>query len=163
MFLIALVSSAQAGDSFRVGIAHEWGVRMTDDVAPMGPGLAGYVGYAIGLKILRFVPEVGIGWAYNRNVLIPRAGGRIQIGWILTPGIYAHGSMAVGDPFASGTFGFDGGLSFDIAVPYVQFGGFGGIQAFAGESGPNIPDLNFVGGVQVTLTVPTRRDKDDSK
>lgn len=163
MILLALLPSAVAGDSLRVVVAHEWGVRMVDSGSPMGPGVAGYVGYAFAARIARIVPEVGVGWAYNRNVIVPRVGGRLQIGWLLTPGIYAHGNMAVGDPFPAGTFGFDGGLSLDLALPYVHLGGFGGIQAFAGESGPDIPDLNFVGGVQVTLAIPTRRSKDEQE
>lgn len=160
MIMIALVSSAQAGSSFRLVAAHEWGVRMDDSTAPMGPGVAAYIGYAAAAKIARVVPEVGVGYAYNRQVWVPRIGGRIQIGWLLTPGIYAHASTAIGEPFATPTFGFDAGLSLDLALPYLHFGGFGGIQAFGGSSAPDVPDLNFVGGLQMTLAIPVGK-KDD--
>lgn len=157
MILLALMPGAHAGSSFRVVAAHEWGVRLDDSGAPMGPGLAGYVGYAFAAKIMRIVPEVGVNWAYGRGVLIPRVGGRLQIGWVVTPGVFVHASAPIGDPFATGTVGFDAGLSFDVALPYVHLGAFGGVQGFSGESGPDIPDVNFIGGLQVTLAIPTSK------
>lgn len=162
MITIALASIAHGGSSFRLVAAHEWGVRMDDTSAPMGPGLAAYVGYAAAAKIARIVPEVGVAYAYNRGIWIPRVGARIQIGWLITPGLYAHASSPIGAPFETPTFGFDAGLSLDLALPYIHVGGFGGIQAFGGASGPDVPDLNFVGGLQLTLAIPVgKKEKKD--
>lgn len=161
MLPIALLSTALAGDSLRLGFAHEWGVRATDTNAPMGPGAAVYVGYAFGAPLVKFVPEIGVLYAYGRDVWVPRAGLRVQIGFILLPGIFVHAASPIGSPFEAPTFGFDAGLSLDIELPYIKLGGFGGLQAFGGASGPDIPDVNFIGGLQLTIAIPTSKDDDE--
>lgn len=157
MLWLALLPSASAKDIVHVAVAHEWSERFTRDAGQMGPSVRLDVGYGKGIGIGKLIPEVGLAVAYDREMLVPRAGIRAILGWVVTPGAYAHVNTTVGGPFRSGTLGFDAGLTLDVSLPFVRFGGFGGLQVFGGEPGPDIPDQNWVGGLEVALSLPTRR------
>lgn len=162
MALLAAIAlhSAHARPTFNLGIGHEWAIPVTAEGAPLGPGIAGHVGLGIGLKIARLIPEVGIAGYYEQGVLVPRVGGRLLIGWIVTPGVYAHAAGAIGGPFAEPAIGFDGGASLELAVPYVRVGAYGGMQVFGGPSGPGIPDQTIVGGLHIVLSIPIGAEDD---
>ena len=140
---------------------HEWGVPMSAEGGRLGPGVQAAIGPSFSLKIARIIPEVGASYHYESEVLVPRAGARAIIGWILTPGVYAHANAAVGGPFAEPQFGFDAGASLHLSIPYLRVGGYGGIEVFGGESGPDIPDQSFIGGLELHLAIPVGKKKDD--
>ena len=158
---LLLTPTASAGDILRIGVGHEWAIGMTPEDTSIGNSLSANAGYGFALKIAKLIPEIGLSYAYQSNILIPRAGARLQIGWILTPGVYAHANMPIGGPFATGTLGFDAGVSLHVAIPFVQIGAVGGIQVFGGESGPGIPDKNFVGMLEIALALPVNRGGGD--
>lgn len=156
--LLALVATAAARPTFNLGIGHEWALPVNAGDAALGPGIKGDLGVGIGLKVLRLIPEVGVAGYYEQGVIVPRVGGRLLVGWILTPGAYAHAAGAIGGPFAEPVLGFDSGLSLELAVPYVRVGATAGLQVFGGASGPEIPDQGWVGGLHVVLSLPLKRD-----
>jgi hypothetical protein len=160
LFVLAVstLAPAHARSTFNLGVGHEWAVPVSAEGAALGPGLQGSVGYGIGLKVARLIPEIGVSGYYEQGVLVPRVGGRFLIGWILTPGVYAHAAAAIGGPFAEPAIGFDGGASLELAVPFVRVGAYGGMQVFGGPSGPGIPDQTFVGGLQIVLSIPLGKD-----
>ena len=156
-FLMALSSSAHAGDVIHVAAGHAWTQRFTRDAAQLGPVLQLDVGYGKGIGIGKIIPEAGLGLAYGSGALIPRVGARAILGWLVTPGVYAHANVALGGPFGAAP-GFDGGITLDLSLPFVRVGGFAGVQVFGGASGPDIPDQNFVGGIELVLSLPTTKD-----
>ncbi|MCB9673557.1 MAG: hypothetical protein H6737_00485 [Alphaproteobacteria bacterium] len=161
--LLTLFASAPAlaGTHVHLAASHEWGVPMSAEGSPLGPGIAAHVGPSFSLKIARLIPEIGATYHYETGVIVPRAGGRLIIGWILTPGVYAHANAAIGEPFAAPTPGFDAGISLHLSIPFVRVGGYGGIEVFGGESGPGIPDQNFIGGLEIALSIPLKKKADD--
>lgn len=152
-----LTPSAQARDVVHVTAGYAFTERFTRDAGQLGPMLQLDVGYGKGIGIGKIIPEVGLGLAHDTGVLVPRVGARAILGWLITPGVYAHGNVALGGPFGAAP-GFDSGITLDLSLPYVRVGAFGGIQVFGGESGPDIPDQNLVGGFEVVLSLPVGRD-----
>ncbi|MCA9566278.1 MAG: hypothetical protein KC656_00470 [Myxococcales bacterium] len=158
MLLLALLPSASARDVVHIALAHEWSERYTRDAGQMGPSIRADLGYGFGIGIGKLIPEVGTSIAYESGVVIPRAGVRAILGWLVTPGVYAHGNLALGGPFASPAPGFDAGLTVDLSLPFVRLGVFGGGQFFGGASGPTIPDQNVVFGMEACLSIPIGAD-----
>ncbi|MEZ4321959.1 MAG: hypothetical protein R3F61_31095 [Myxococcota bacterium] len=161
LLALGISSPALAGTQLHLGAAHEWGVPMSAEGGRLGPGVAASIGPSFGLKIARLIPEVGASYHYESGVLVPRAGGRLILGWIVTPGVYAHANCAVGGPFADPTLGFDAGVSAHLSIPFVRVGGYGGIEVFGGESGPGIPDQSFIGAVEIAVSIPLGKKSDD--
>lgn len=159
---ILIAPRAHASDFVHVGVAHEWTVATEPGGPSLGEGVAGSLGYGIRLKILRLVPEVGVAYYYTRDVWVPRVGARLLVGFVVTPGLYAHANAALGGPFGDALpVGFDAGGSLHLSVPFVRAGGYAGIQAFGGASGPDIPDVGFVVGVELALALPTSKAVED--
>jgi hypothetical protein len=158
LVLLGLVPAATAGDIVHVAISHEWSERFTRDAASLGPSLKGDVGYGFGIGLGKLIPEVGVGYAYETGVLVPRAGARAILGWLITPGVYAHLNSGIGGPFENPVLGFDGGITLDLSLPYVRLGGFAGVQVFGGPTGPTIPDQNWTAGFEIALSIPMKDD-----
>lgn len=148
---------AQARDIVHVAVSHEWSERFTRDAGSLGPSLKADVGFGKGIGIGKIIPEVGVGYAYQSGILVPRAGARAILGWVVTPGMYTHVNAGIGGPFASPVLGFDAGLTLDLSLPFVRVGGFGGVQVFGGPSGPTIPDQNWVFGLEIALSIPVTK------
>ena len=124
MLLLALLPSASARDVVHIALAHEWSERYTRDAGQMGPSIRADLGYGFGIGIGKLIPEVGTSIAYESGVVIPRAGVRAILGWLVTPGVYAHGNLALGGPFASPAPGFDAGSTQvidQVADPPTEF------------------------------------------
>lgn len=156
--------AAHASNFVHVGAAHEWAIPTEAAGPALGPGVAATLGYGVRLKIARLIPEVGAAYYYESGVFVPRAGARLILGFLITPGIYAHANAAIGGPFGDALpFGFDAGASLHMTIPYVRFGGYGGIQAFGGETGPDIPDVGFVGGLEIALVLPTKKTEEETE
>ena len=162
MTLFALATLAQARDVLHVTASHEWSQRLSRDAGQMGPSLKLDVGFGKGIGIGKIIPEVGLAYAYERQVIVPRVGVRAILGWLITPGVYAHVNGAWsggGGPFPSPVLGFDSGASLHLQLPYIRISAFGGVQFFGGPSGADIPDRNVVGGLELVLALPVRRDE----
>lgn len=161
--LFLLASDAHARDVAHVAVSHEWSERFTRDAGSLGPSLKADLGFGKGIGIGKLIPEAGVGYAYESGVVVPRAGVRAILGWVVTPGLYSHVIAGLGGPFQDPLLGFDGGLTLDLSLPYVRVGGFGGIQVFGGPSGTSIPDQNWTFGVELALSIPVgkRTTKED--
>ena len=156
--LALLASPADAGTKAVLGVHHEWTAPMADSGGTLGGGIGGDVGLGFNFKIARLIPEIGATYYYNSGVVTPRLGGRFLFGFIVMPGVYTHVNSAFGGPF-NGELGFDAGVSLDIAVPFVRFGGYGGLMFQGGEGGAGIPDQNFVAGIQIAFSIPLKAVK----
>jgi len=163
--LLVLISgrSAFAGTQLHLAASHEWAVPMESGTASLGPGIAAHAGPSFSLKLARIIPEIGASYHYQTGVLVPRAGGRLILGWLITPGVYAHANTAIGGVFAEPTFGFDAGASLHLSIPYLRVGGYGGIEVFGGQTGPTIPDQNFVGGIEIALAIPLKKEVEEEQ
>ena len=51
---------------------------MQSNGTPLGPGLNASLGYGFSLKLAKLIPEVGASYYYDSEILVPRAGARLQ-------------------------------------------------------------------------------------
>jgi hypothetical protein len=105
-----------------------------------GAGFKVRLGYAFHVPLLRITPEIGYGFdrffgdasgdssAYGWDMQRVFAGGRIGLGEIVVPSVYAHGGYGwrtTPDPAVpeGGGLAFDAGLALDLhLIPHVGLG-----------------------------------------
>ncbi|MFT5453818.1 MAG: hypothetical protein ACI9K2_000292 [Myxococcota bacterium] len=95
----------------------------TGGAAGLGTGFAGTLGYGVELGLAEVIPEIGISWFGESRRLLPRAGGRLMVGKVVEPGVYAHVVFADGLSLAPGRAGWDAGVLLDLTViPHLDIG-----------------------------------------
>jgi hypothetical protein len=123
--LVARSADAQSQLSFDAGAAFPEGAGNDD-----GFGLGLRYGHEWDLAIISLVPELGLGYhafsgPNDADVFTGVGGGRIAIGFVLQPSVYAHAGIGhVSTDVTSFTsLAYDVGAAVDLtAIPMVAFG-----------------------------------------
>jgi hypothetical protein len=143
-----------------------------------GAGFKVRLGYQFHLPLIRLTPEVGYGFdwfsgnggggsAYAWDVQRMFAGGRIGLGEIVVPSVYAHAGYGwrttpdPGVPEGSG-LAFDAGLALDLhLIPHVGLGAHAEYASIGTGGGKSPEWLAF--GLHVEIDFGGRRDRDDRR
>jgi hypothetical protein len=125
--LLMLTTPAQAENklSLEAGAAFPEGAGNDD-----GYGLGLRFGHEWDLAIISLVPELGVGYhafggRNDADVVTVFGGGRVAIGFILEPSVYAHAGVGhvATDATSFTSLAYDVGAALDLtAIPMVAFG-----------------------------------------
>lgn len=157
--LIACMSlvapAAMAGNGVIIGVESTYGIPMDDTTDRLGLGLGGTIGYQFDFIAVKLIPEIGATYFIGPELTVPRIGGRAVIGWIVSPGVYAHFATPIGPPFATGTPGADAGLTLELSIPRLRVGAHAGVLVFGDPlpDYPRGPDTSFMGGLQLQINL----------
>lgn len=139
-----------------------------------GAGFKVRLGYQFHIPLLRITPEVGYGFdwfsgnggagsAYAWDVQRIFAGGRIGLGEIFVPSVYAHGGLGwrttpdPGVPEGSG-LAFDAGLALDLhIIPHVGLGAHAEYASIGTGGGKSPEWLAFGLHIEVDFGQPDKR------
>ena len=122
----------------------------TGGAAALGTGFSGSLGYGVDLALVEVIPQVGATWFSESQRFLPRAGGRMMIGKVVEPGVYAHVVFADGLSVAPGRAGWDAGALLDVtAIPHLDIGLHAGVLSLPSRS--ETPDTHITGGLHLAV------------
>ena len=146
----ALLAVAVASPAFAapiVGVHTEAASPLSAEDA-LGTGFSGTVGYGFDPALVEVIPEVGATWDAQSRRFLPRVGGRVMVGKVVEPGVYAHAVMADGLSLAPGRAGWDAGALLDLtAIPHLDVGVHAGVLALPGAT--DRPDTHLTAGLHL--------------
>jgi hypothetical protein len=142
--------------SFDVGAAFPSGPGNDD-----GFGLGLRYGHEWDLAIISLIPELGLGYhafsgPNDAKVVTAQGGGRVAIGFVLEPSVYAHAGVghSWSDRATFTAFAYDVGAALDLTVlPVVDFGPHLTLGGVAGNESPRKISWLEIGG-HLTFNVP---------
>jgi hypothetical protein len=154
----AITSEARARSGTAIGVDVDYTNGIKEPAVNRGTGFGVRLGYKLDLLLLQLTPEIG--GAYHTFSGDAHAtfsqgfvGGRLALGKILEPGVYAHlGYGHVGTDFGghSGVTA-DGGLTLDLTfLPLIDIGVHGGYNGLL-KSGNHDAFDSYVLGVHGAL------------
>jgi hypothetical protein len=167
--LLCSASAAQAQDEdddghdddsfarFMLGVDVDYAYAISLESIDSGGGGALRLGSELDLILVSFIPEAYIGYhAFDAGASVTsgRLGGRIRIGKILEPGLYAHlGIARVTGGSAYTAPVFDGGFTLDFTLlPLIDIGAHAAYNAvFAGDQRPAFTYATF--GLHAALII----------
>jgi hypothetical protein len=164
--IAALVATRPAFAGPEIGVDGEAVVPLSaptgdKDSLDAGAGFKVRLGYEFHIPLLRITPEVGYGFdrffpdtggdssAYGWDMQRIFAGGRIGLGEIVVPSVYAHGGYGwrtTPDPAVpeGGGLAFDVGLALDLhLIPHVGLGAHAEYASIGTEGGKSPEWLAF--------------------
>lgn len=115
---------------FTIGLDLDYAYAIEQESITAGGGGALRIGSELDLILITLIPEAYIGhhrWSEGDSSITDfKLGGRVRIGKILEPGLYAHfglASVAGGNADAYAAPAFDGGFTLDFTlIPFVDIG-----------------------------------------